>query len=145
PNSSNVLYLGTGDDQTPRPLQGVARSTDSGATWTFLSRFTNQPVCTLAVDPSNSARVFAGSSEGLFLSADAAATWSKVLSSPVTSVAFDGPTTIYAGILGGDSAAARDSTLLRSVDGGRTWTNLVLPLNPSATLGQTNWVSIVAR
>src|SRR5438552_12408741 len=40
PRYPNVLYAGTGDNQSPRPRQGVARSTDSGRTWTFQARFT---------------------------------------------------------------------------------------------------------
>src|SRR5262249_52480250 len=63
PRSPNTLYLGTGDNQSPRPFQGVAISLDGGGTWTVGARFTSQPVCALAVDPTNSNRVFAGSSE----------------------------------------------------------------------------------
>ena len=44
PGNPDIIYLGTGDDQNPRPEQGVARSADDGKTWTFLPRFTNQPV-----------------------------------------------------------------------------------------------------
>ncbi|MBI2822108.1 MAG: hypothetical protein HYX74_07765, partial [Acidobacteria bacterium] len=152
PHFPDVLYLGTGDDQSPRPAQGVARSADGGQSWTFQVRFTNQPVCTLAVDPTNSGRVFAGSAEGLFLSSDAGASWNKVLASPVTSVAFDGWGSVYAGMLGEDPPGARDNILARSSDGGRTWTQLILPPNPGfflppnpfTTGAQTNWVSVVA-
>src|ERR1041385_7422393 len=111
PRSPDMLYLGTGDDQSPRPHQGVAVSNDAGRTWTMQARFTNQPVCALAVDPSNSARVFAGSGEGLFMSSDSAVSWTKVVSSPVSAIAFDSAGIIYAGTLGTDSAGIRDHVL----------------------------------
>lgn len=144
PRFPDVLYLGTGDDQSPRPAQGVARSADGGRSWNFGARFTDQPVCTLAVDPSNSDRVFAGSAEGLFLSSNAGASWNKVLDSPVTSVAFDGQGGIYAGMLAEDAPGLREHILARSSDGGRTWTNLILPPNPNTIGAQTNWVSVGA-
>lgn len=144
PRFPDVLYLGTGDDQSPRPAQGVARSADCGQSWTFQARFTNQPVCTLAVDPTDPGQVFAGSAEGLFLSTDAGASWNKVLASPVTSVAFDGQGSVYAGMPGGDAQGARENILARSSDGGRTWTKLILPPNPDTIGAQTNWVSVVA-
>src|SRR5205085_11401131 len=87
PRSPDVVYLGTGDNQSPRPGQTVARSADGGRTWATEARFTNQPVCALAVDPTNSSRVFAGSAEGLFVSRDAGASWKKVIDSPATSIA----------------------------------------------------------
>src|SRR5262245_10438613 len=68
PRFPQVLYAGTGDDQSPKPGQGVGRSADGGQTWVFQTRFTNKPVCALAVDPTNSSKVLAGSAEGLFLS-----------------------------------------------------------------------------
>ncbi len=144
PISPDVLYAGTGDDRSPRPAQGVARSTDSGRSWNFGVRFTNQPVCTLAVDPLANTRVFASSSEGLFLSNDSGASWRKVLPLRVTEVAFDGRGTIYAGVLAPDSSGLRQNLLARSSDGGQNWMNLPLPV-PAGGGGQTTWVSLVAR
>lgn len=142
PRFPDVLYAGTGDDQSPRPAQGVKRSADGGRTWTVDVRFTNQPVCTLAVDPVNSGQIFASSAEGLFLSPDAGATWSRILAAPATSVAFDGQGSVYAGFRDGTI----ENALLRSSDGGRTWTNLILPPNPNpaAAASAPDWVSVVA-
>jgi len=137
PRSSDVLYLGTGDIQSPRRFQSVARSTDAGRTWALQARFTNQPVCALAVDPTNSARVLAGSGEGLFLSQDSGTTWSKVLGSAVTSIAFDSQGIVYAGTLGD-----RDHAVARSSDNGRTWTNLPLSDSPISTDVQITWVHV---
>jgi len=142
--SPDVLYAGTGDDQNPRPLQTVARSPDGGRTWTTGPRFTNQPVCALAVDPANSSRLFAGSSEGLFFSQDAGTSWNKIVAAPVTSIAFDNQGSLYAGVLNDDSSGSRNNILIRTSDGGSTWTNISLPDSPSASNSQTTWVSIVA-
>src|SRR5215831_9241275 len=71
PQMPDVVYAGTGDDQSPRPGQGVMHSSDGGATWSSRVSFTNQPVCAIAVDPTNSSRIAAGSAEGMFISADA--------------------------------------------------------------------------
>ena len=119
PHSPDVLYLGTGDLQSPRPFQSVARSSDGGRTWELQARFTNQPVCALAVDPTNSTRVLAGSGEGLFLSQDAGTTWSKVLGAAVTSIAFDSQGIVYAGTLADDAAGVREHAVARSSDNGR--------------------------
>ncbi len=142
--SPDVLYAGTGDDQNPRPLQTVARSPDGGRTWTTGPRFTNQPVCALAVDPANSSRLFAGSSEGLFFSQDAGTSWNKIVAAPVTSIAFDNQGSLYVGVLNDDSSGSRNNILIRTSDGGSTWTNISLPDSPSASNSQTTWVSIVA-
>src|SRR5260370_25593163 len=97
------------------------------------ARFTNQPVCAVAVDPTKYARVFAGSAEGLFISSDAGSTWTKAVIAHVTSIAIDSQGIPYVGILGADSGGSRDYVLIRSSDNGKTWTNVSLPANPFAS------------
>ena len=140
--SPDVVYVGTGDNQSPRPLQGVEASSDGGRTWTIQARFTNQPVCAVAIDPTSSSRVFAGSAEGLFISSDAGITWTKAVNSPVSSIAFDNQGIAYAGTVGADSGGARDHVLIRSSDSGATWTNISLPANSFASTSQTTWVNV---
>ncbi len=137
PGLPDVLYAGTGDDQNPRPLQGVARSDNGGQSWKFGARFTNQPVCAIAADPARAGRVLAGSAEGLFLSVDSGNSWSKVLGSPVTSIGFDGQGNAFAGILSSE-------VLVRSTDGGRTWSAIAIPSNPYSLGTPANWVSVSA-
>jgi len=141
----DVIFAGTGDDQNPRQAQGVARSSDAGRTWTAAARFTDRPVCALGIDPTNSARVFAGSAEGLFISSDGGFSWTKTLSTPITSIAFDGPGIVYVGMINSNSPGSRDHIFSRSSDGGRTWTDLSLPRSPSAPSADTNWVTILTN
>jgi uncharacterized protein (TIGR03437 family) len=142
PRAPDIVYAGTGDDQSPRTGQGVVRSADGGATWTPSARITNRPVCALAVDPTTSSRVYAGSEEGLFVSSDSGANWTKTLSVPVTSIAFGSPGVIYAGILGDTTPGLRQHILTRSSDGGRTWTDLPLQRNQAALNAAVKWVSL---
>jgi uncharacterized protein (TIGR03437 family) len=144
PRFPDVIYAGTGDDQSPRPAEGVTRSNDGGRTWGPSVRITNRAVCALAIDPSNPARILAGSQEGLFVSSNSGTSWTRVITSPITSVAFDGPDVVYAGILADESPGARTHVFTRSSDGGRTWTDLPLPLNPTTPAAATDWVTVLA-
>src|SRR5579883_3490887 len=146
PRTPDIVYAGTGDDQSPRPTQGVQRSADGGTTWSPRAVFTNQPVCALAVDSGNNGRIAAGTAEGTFLSVDSGASWTKILKSPTTSVAFDDQGSLYSGVLVDTPTGARNTLLARTADGGRTWTNISLPANPAAGTGsQTTWIGITSR
>jgi uncharacterized protein (TIGR03437 family) len=144
PTAPNIIYAGTGDNSSPRPAQGVARSADGGQSWTIGVRFTNRPVCLLGIDPQMPARVFAGSSEGLFVSSNAATSWKKVLSQLVTDISFDGQGSVYAASPTSDSAGLRQKLLWRSSDAGATWSNVSLPVGASGG-GTPLWVNVLAR
>jgi len=144
PTAPNIIYAGTGDSSSPRPAQGVARSADGGQSWTIGVRFTNRPVCLLGIDPQMPARIFAGSSEGLFVSSNAATSWKKVLSLQVTDISFDGQGNIYAASPTGDSAGLRQKLLWRSSDAGATWSNVSLPVGAFGG-GTPLWVNVLAR
>jgi len=98
------------------------------------------PVRTLAVDPTNSAVVYAGTSNGIYKTTDAGANWTRIdsglLLSDVTALAIDptAPCTIYAGFdshvendvimtTHGPLVTVRNSedTLAISTDCGGTW------------------------
>ncbi len=98
---------------------GVFKSTDSGVHW---SQMTNgmDPLAivrALAVDPTNSENVYAGTSSGLYTSNDGGATWSLGLYRDVQAVAVDPatPTTVYAG------TCSDPDGLYKSTDGGVNW------------------------
>src|SRR5439155_25140683 len=71
--------------------------------------------------------------------------WTKVLSSPVTSFAFDGPGIVYAGVLAHQSPGARQHILTRSSDSGRTWNDLILPQNPSAPTAPATSMTVMTN
>ena len=91
PDSSDVLYLGTGDPQIsghPRIGNGVYKSTDGGSTWTHLGLADQRIVSQIVLDPSNPQTVFAatmgnpglpGTNRGLYRSQDGGGTWEQVL------------------------------------------------------------------
>ncbi len=123
PTTSSTVYLGTYGS-------GVFKSTDGGETWLSASAGLTLPaaVLALAIDPSNPAILFAGSSQGgnppsggLFKSADGSRNWTLAALptgytlSPTYSLAIDPSrsSTVY---------AANETGIIKSIDGGTTWT-----------------------
>ena len=92
PNDHRTIYAGTGDlnfGSFSMGSQGILKSTNAGASWTLLGANIFGPalaepagkfpqynaVGKVKVDPNNSARVVAGTKEGLFISYDGGANW----------------------------------------------------------------------
>ena len=150
PESSDVMYLGTGDPQIsghPRIGGGIYKSMDGGETWTHLGLTETRIVSRIEVDPFNPSVVFAatmgnpgipGPDRGLYRSTDAGSTWEQVLfvgdSVGINDVRIS---TNSGAILATSWHRIRTSTVsdlvspdnrvYRSLDGGDTWE--VLP-NP---------------
>lgn len=106
--------------------QGVARTLDAGATWSFLIQ--EGPATAVAFDPEDETRLLVylmPEGEGhLYESRDGGSTWTAVgapsaAGDPVTHLALwaADPAIVYAGTAG--------ASLYRSDDGGRTWMQLV--------------------
>ncbi|HVR99095.1 MAG TPA: hypothetical protein VMW27_20925, partial [Thermoanaerobaculia bacterium] len=102
--------------------QGVFRSDDGGGTWLWISSgLTNLNVQALAVDPTDSRTVYAGTANGLFKTTDSGASWT-LSDQGITSAPYGGirelavdpehPTTVFAASL---------TEVFRSTDGGETW------------------------
>ncbi len=139
PSNPNIVYAGTGDDDSSFWGAGVLKSTDAGLTWaradngTPASGITNGTVLSkLAVDPANPNIVVAASRANInpadngnyfhkiFRTADGGATWSQSVI-PNTDGIFRSmviesgcPTNLWA-------VNGRDQTLNRSTDGGANW------------------------
>ena len=110
----------------------ILTSSNRGATWSFLSTIpsTNE-IVSLAVDPGNNTRLFAGTDKGLFASTDSGATWHIVGNGlwriPVNCVAIDPSNSqnIYAGTWYFNK---RDvGRVYYSRDGGSTWSFTEMP------------------
>jgi photosystem II stability/assembly factor-like uncharacterized protein len=115
--SPTRLYLGSGDGS-------LFRTDDAGASWTLLPRLEAR---SLAVDPTSSSIVYAGTWQGVYKSTDAGITWNVSLAEEFGSlesvVAIDpsSPSTIYAGKSGGNCCGGK---VFKSMNGGVTWVQL---------------------
>lgn len=123
PANPLVIYGGSGTFSGPG--RGVAKSIDGGQIWTAANAGLETTAARrVIVDPTDSNRVYVATGLGLYVSLDAARTWTVVPGlpqAPANDVALDpsDPRIIYAGGLG----------LFRSVDRGQTW-ETVLDFQP---------------
>ncbi|MFM8552114.1 MAG: WD40/YVTN/BNR-like repeat-containing protein [Nitrospiraceae bacterium] len=120
PTRPNIFYAGTSG--------GAYRSLDGTATWQKVNTGLIPPeildaalslgVSTIVIDPRNPDRVYAGTNNGLFVSADRADTWTRIGQSLadqyISSLTIDStnPSVLYAGGRSG---------IYKSLDGGKTW------------------------
>ncbi len=126
---------------------GVWKTTDAGATWTVLTDgMPNLPMSTIAMSPSNPNVIYAGTGEsffnidtingnGIIKSVDGGATWSQIAST-VDDPRFnniariivdpaDAQVLVVAATTGRYKESVNpSSSILRSTDGGSTWTEV---------------------
>lgn len=131
PGKPNILYIAPVDG-------GIWKSDDSGTTWTPI--FDGQPtqsIGALAVAPSNSNVIYAGSGEGLhrpdlsvgngvYRSTDAGRTWTHLGlddAQQIPAIAVDprNPDRVFVAVLGHPYGPSVDRGVFRSTDGGATW------------------------
>ena len=136
PKNTQTIYAGT--DIVPIPNSerlygGVHKSTDGGKTWTdtglaanIVGGYMNYHVNVLAIDPINPKIIYAGATYnsvnkyGIFKSVNGGGPWIETpINTIVNSLAIDPKNTqiIYAGADGG---------VLKSTNGGKTWTYTAL-------------------
>jgi photosystem II stability/assembly factor-like uncharacterized protein len=110
-------------------LAGPTRTTDGGRHWASIPELQGPAVRDYAFDPASPATVWAGTTDGLFLSRDEGASWSH-LDLPVTDpqgnkievrAVAAGPGFVYVALTDG---AGRAHGVLVSQDLGATWTRL---------------------
>lgn len=117
PSDSQTLYgaslsLGVG---------GVVKSVDGGVAWNpAADGITASNVYQLSISPSAPDHLLLAAFEGLYATTDGGGAWSSVLSGELRSAAFDpvDSSILYAGLW---SSAPVGDGLLRSTDGGATW------------------------
>jgi photosystem II stability/assembly factor-like uncharacterized protein len=147
PSNNNVVYVASGEGLHRPDLSvgdGIYSSADAGKTWTHLGLRDGQQIPALAVDPTNSNRLFAAvlghpygsnTERGIFRSIDGGKSWEKVLykdeNTGGSDVAIDPKNSqiVYASMwdarLGPwedrNSYEGTHGGLFKSTDGGSTW------------------------
>src|SRR5688572_12725379 len=166
PKDSNVVWLGTGENNNQRSVSfgdGIYKSTDAGNTWNRVGLENSEHIQNILIDPRDSNVVYVsaigplwneGGDRGLYKTTDGGKTWKAVLSiSPntgVTDVAMDpkNPNVLYAAAYQRRRAVGQligggpESALYKTTDGGAKWTKLTKGL-PTVEIGRIglaiNW------
>ena len=159
PNNSNVVWVGTGENNHQRALgygDGVYKSLDGGKSFKNMGLKESRQIGGIVIDPRNSDVVFVaaegsawgpGGDRGLYKTKDGGETWNKVLeiseNTGVNNVMIDpsNPDIIFATSeqrrrtsftkIGGGP----ESAVYKSTDGGENWRKIMKGL-PSVDLGE---------
>jgi photosystem II stability/assembly factor-like uncharacterized protein len=159
PKDSNVIWLGTGENNSQRSAHfgdGVYRSADAGKTWKRMGLETSEHIGEILVDPRNSNVVYVasqgplfseGGERGLYKTTDGGATWTAVLTiskdTGISDIVFDprNPDIIFASAyqrrrhVGQMIGGGPEGGIFRTTNGGKTWTKLTRGL-PSGDMGR---------
>ena len=159
PKDSNVLWLGTGENNSQRSSHfgdGIYKSTDAGKTWKRMGLETSEHIGDVLVDPRNSNVVYVasqgplfseGGERGLYKTTDGGATWTAVLriskDTGISDLAFDprNPDVIFATAyqrrrhVGQMIGGGPEGGIFKTTNAGRTWTKLTKGL-PTGDMGR---------
>ncbi|MGH9477403.1 MAG: VPS10 domain-containing protein [Terriglobales bacterium] len=147
PSDPNIVYAGTGDSVGGSKGDGMYKSTDAGKTWTHIGLENTVKINTILISPTDPNVVLAstqGDAEhngrGVFRSTDGGQTWTNVLDpkgyngTRDIAYAFDMPNVIFATVQGTGgfrfgppnphAPKPKPAELLKSTDGGQTWTKV---------------------
>jgi photosystem II stability/assembly factor-like uncharacterized protein len=166
PKDSNVVWLGTGENNNQRSVSfgdGLYKSRDGGKSWSRAGLENSEHIGKILIDPRNSSTVYvaaigplwsSGGDRGLYKTTDGGATWKAVLTvSPdtgVNDVLMDPkkPDVLYASAYQRRRAVGQligggpESGLYKSTNAGQTWTKLTKGL-PTVDIGRigigVNW------
>lgn len=156
PGNPQILYFGTGEANSSGDSYagtGLYRTTDGGESWELLGLEESRHIGRIAIDPSNSQKIFAAcmgslfstsQTRGLYRSDDSGDAWQQVLytndSTGCIDVAINPNNTnivfaaLWQRIRGPEDrqVGGVHSGIYRSTDGGDTWQRLTAGLPPSA-------------
>ncbi len=159
PKNSNVVWLGTGENNNQRSVgfgDGVYKSADAGKTWRRMGLENSEHIQNILIDPRNSNVVYvsaigplwsSGGDRGIYKTTDGGATWKAVLTiSPdtgVTEIVMDPkkPDVLYAAALQRRRAVGQligggpESGIYKTTNAGEKWTKLTKGL-PSVEMGR---------
>jgi photosystem II stability/assembly factor-like uncharacterized protein len=166
PKNSNVVWLGTGENNNQRSVSygdGIYKSSDAGATWTRMGLENSEHIQNILIDPRDPNVVYVsaigplwspGGDRGLYKTIDGGKTWKAVLTvsgdTGVTDVAMDpsNPNVLYAAAYQRRRAVGQlvgggpESALYKTTDGGAKWVKLTKGL-PTVDIGRIglaiNW------
>ena len=142
PQNPDTVYVGTGEANFNADSyfgSGILKSLDGGATWVnYPGLFVGGVMGALAVSPTDSNVVLAGSLGGVYRSTDGGASWNSVVEGiNASAIAFSPGTSgvVWAGVA---IPFFDDATtgLYRSGDGGQTWTKVVATAIPTSGIGR---------
>jgi photosystem II stability/assembly factor-like uncharacterized protein len=159
PKDSNVLWLGTGENNSQRSAHfgdGVYKSTDAGKTWKRVGLENSEHIGEIIVDPRNSNVVYvaaqgplfsSGGDRGLYKTTDGGATWNQVLKisddTGISDLVMDprNPDTLFASAyqrrraVGQMIGGGPEGGIHKTTNGGKTWTRLTKGL-PTGEMGR---------
>ena len=167
PKDSNVVWLGTGENNNQRSVgfgDGIYKSTDAGKTWKRMGLENSEHIQNIVIDPAQLERRLRharsgrcgrpGGDRGLYKTTDGGQTWKAVLTisadTGVTELVMDpkNPDVLYAAAYQRRRAVGQligggpESGLYKSTNGGQTWTKLTKGL-PTVEIGRIglaiNW------
>jgi photosystem II stability/assembly factor-like uncharacterized protein len=159
PKDSNVVWLGTGENNNQRSVgygSGIFKSSDAGKTWKLMGLEKSEHIQNILIDPRNTNVVYvtaigplwrAGGDRGLYKTTDGGATWKAVLTVNEDTGAQDAvmdpqhPDTIYVAMnqrrrqVGQLIGGGPGSGLYKTTDGGAHFTRLNKGL-PTVEMGR---------
>jgi photosystem II stability/assembly factor-like uncharacterized protein len=171
PSNPNIIYVGTGEQTRGR---GVYRSTDAGKTWSSVGLQDVPYIQAIVVDPRNPDIVVVGANSlgfgilwhplpksaatdnrGVFRTEDGGKTWKKVYSADANIGVVDmcadpdNPATVFAAVYvpesgEGKSAVKATSEIIKSTDGGASWSSLDSKGLPEKDRGRVG-ISVAAK